>query len=304
MALGAVTQGTTGIPLVGGAAQGIEPVQPVQPVVRRSAETMPQRPAQDPGSRPARAGNQSTLVQAQEEGSRAGESSGVKREQDLTQKEKEVVQELRQREREVERHEQAHQMAGGRYAGPANYQTARGPDGRVYKVGGEVPIDTSPADSPEETVDKMRQVIEAALAPAQPSAQDQRVAAQARQQLMEAKGEMNKQGRDGGDSGPGASQQPGASQGPERAADRAASAQAAADQQPSGKELADRAAEEPDRARRDTERAAVAAQAEDARQSGTAPRDDGPGVSAERARQASNAYQRAASLVRTVSQAA
>jgi DNA anti-recombination protein RmuC len=67
----------------------------------------------------------------------------------------------------------------------------RGPDGKRYAVGGEVSIDVSkiPGD-PQATLDKADQVRRAALAPAEPSAQDRRVASLATQISLEAQNEI------------------------------------------------------------------------------------------------------------------
>lgn len=104
----------------------------------------------------------------------------------LSAEEQGVVDELRARDREVRAHEQAHKNVGGRYAGAISYVYQKGPDGQQYAVGGEVPIDVSPEATPEATVAKMRVVIAAALAPAEPSPQDRAVAQLAQTQLVEA----------------------------------------------------------------------------------------------------------------------
>jgi hypothetical protein len=90
----------------------------------------------------------------------------------------------------VRRHEQAHKAAGGRYAGAISYEYSRGPDGKRYAVGGEVGIDISPERDPAATIAKMRQVKAAALAPADPSAQDRAVAAEAGQIEQRARREL------------------------------------------------------------------------------------------------------------------
>ncbi|MEO0586191.1 MAG: putative metalloprotease CJM1_0395 family protein [Planctomycetota bacterium] len=112
----------------------------------------------------------------------------------LTPEEQEQVDKLQTRDREVRAHEQAHKNVAGPYAvsGPT-YSYQRGPDGQRYAVGGSVQIDTSPEDTPEQTLAKMQQVRRAALAPAEPSAQDRRVAQQASQQAAEARAEINAQ---------------------------------------------------------------------------------------------------------------
>ena len=99
--------------------------------------------------------------------------------------------ELKARDREVRAHEAAHQAVGGQYAGAMSFTYQRGPDGAQYAVGGEVPIDVSPvAGDPQATIEKMRIVRAAAMAPAQPSAQDRAVAAQAMQTMLQAQSEI------------------------------------------------------------------------------------------------------------------
>lgn len=101
------------------------------------------------------------------------------------------IAELASRDREVRTHEQAHAAVGGAYSGAPTYTFKRGPDGKSYATGGEVGIDTSaiPGD-PEATLRKMEVVVRAALAPAEPSAQDRSVAAQAQAQAAEARIEL------------------------------------------------------------------------------------------------------------------
>ncbi|MFW5750479.1 MAG: putative metalloprotease CJM1_0395 family protein [Planctomycetota bacterium] len=90
------------------------------------------------------------------------------------------VRELQRRDAEVRAHEQAHLSAAGSHArGGAQMNFQRGPDGRSYAVGGEVSIDAGAEPDPHRTQTKMRQVRRAALAPAEPSAQDRRIAAKA-----------------------------------------------------------------------------------------------------------------------------
>lgn len=101
-----------------------------------------------------------------------------------------LVEQLQKRDREVRLHEQAHQSAGGRFAGSADYEFQRGPDGRNYAVGGEVSIDIGTTNNPQETIQKAKQIRAAALAPAQPSAQDRRVAAEAEQMIVDAQQEL------------------------------------------------------------------------------------------------------------------
>lgn len=89
------------------------------------------------------------------------------------------VQRLQQAEREVIAHEQAHMSVGGPYAGSATYSYTEGPDGKRYVTGGEVSIHAPAGKDAEETARIMNQVKRAALAPANPSSQDMKVAARA-----------------------------------------------------------------------------------------------------------------------------
>ena len=125
----------------------------------------------------------------------------------LNEAEEKQVQELAKRDREVRAHEQAHARVGGPYAGAPSYTFQQGPDGKRYAIGGEVQIDTGKEKTPQETIRKMQIVIRAALAPAEPSSQDLKVAQLARSQLSEAQAEARQAKADelqGADDGEGA----------------------------------------------------------------------------------------------------
>ena len=102
---------------------------------------------------------------------------------------------LKARDREVRAHEAAHASAAGSLAkGGPSYTYQRGSDGRLYAVGGEVSIDTSAvAGDPEATIQKARQIRAAANAPANPSAQDRAVAAQASRMEAQARRELQQE---------------------------------------------------------------------------------------------------------------
>ncbi len=90
------------------------------------------------------------------------------------------VKELQAIDTAVRAHEAAHMAAGGGVVtGGASFSYARGPDGKMYAVGGEVPIDASEGSNPEETISKAQRIRAAALAPSDPSPQDYKVAATA-----------------------------------------------------------------------------------------------------------------------------
>ena len=96
---------------------------------------------------------------------------------ELTLEQRRQVSELKQIDRAVRDHEQAHIAAGhGVITSGPNYSFTYGPDGKQYAIGGEVGIDTSPESEPEANIGKGQRVQSAALAPAEPSPQDYRVA--------------------------------------------------------------------------------------------------------------------------------
>jgi SprA family protein len=91
----------------------------------------------------------------------------------------------------VRAHERAHATTGGDLAGSPSFEFTQGPDGKRYATAGEVPIDSGPVrGNPTATVRKMDIVIRAALAPTNPSSQDQQVARQAQQARTQAQAEL------------------------------------------------------------------------------------------------------------------
>lgn len=113
---------------------------------------------------------------------------------ELTPDEQARVNELKAIDQKVRAHEQAHlAAAGGLSASAPSYSYTRGPDGKNYAVGGEVSIDTGAvSDDPQATINKMRAVQSAALAPSDPSPQDRAVAQAAAQQIAQAQAELSK----------------------------------------------------------------------------------------------------------------
>lgn len=110
---------------------------------------------------------------------------------ELSEEEERRVEELAKTDRKVRQHEQAHMAAGGALViSGASYEYETGPDGKRYAVGGEVGISLAEGRTPEETLQRARQIRAAALAPADPSAQDRRIAAAAGQMEMRAMQEI------------------------------------------------------------------------------------------------------------------
>ncbi|HED15678.1 MAG TPA: catalase [Gammaproteobacteria bacterium] len=121
--------------------------------------------------------------------------------QQFSDSDKRETRELQRRDQEVRAHEAAHKAAAGRYAtGGASFDYQRGPDGRQYAIGGEVSIDTSRPEDPSEAQSKAQTIQAAALAPADPSAQDRQVAQAASQMAAEARAELAKQTIETGES--------------------------------------------------------------------------------------------------------
>ncbi|OOX93637.1 hypothetical protein BOP99_00815 [Campylobacter coli] len=111
---------------------------------------------------------------------------------ELTMQQVQQVRELQSIDRNVKAHEAAHQAAGGGLAGAASFSYTRGPDNQMYATAGEVPIRMQKGRTPEETIANARQVVAAAMAPADPSPQDYRVAANALKMEFEARAEATK----------------------------------------------------------------------------------------------------------------
>jgi len=159
----------------------------VQPTGSAAAE--PEAPAA--GARFTEASGKAESARDNPESKPRGEGSDNSNAQGLTEQELKQLTELKARDREVRAHEAAHQAVGGQYAGAMSFTYQRGPDGAQYAVGGEVSIDLSPVQGdPRATIEKMRIVRAAAMAPAEPSGQDRAVAAQAMQIMLQAQSEL------------------------------------------------------------------------------------------------------------------
>lgn len=117
--------------------------------------------------------------------------------QQLSGDELKIVQQLSALDRKVRAHEQAHIAAASGITSSPNYTYVTGPDAQRYVVAGEVKIDnSSEPGSPEATIAKLELVKKAALAPAQPSAQDKSVATAADATIRDAEAEIRARERD------------------------------------------------------------------------------------------------------------
>lgn len=125
--------------------------------------------------------------QAQDE---KGDKNSQNTTKELSKSEEQQVSKLESRDAEVRAHEAAHVAAGaGVVSGGASFEYQIGPDGKQYAVGGEVPIDTSKGSTPDDTINKAQQIQAAAMAPADPSPTDYRVAATAAMMEIRARAE-------------------------------------------------------------------------------------------------------------------
>lgn len=79
--------------------------------------------------------------------------------------------------------------AGLHTSGP-NYEYETGPDGRKYAVAGDVNVSYSHSSDPEVNLRNAQQLKASALAPADPSSQDRKVAAQAEMEIAQARQEI------------------------------------------------------------------------------------------------------------------
>lgn len=106
----------------------------------------------------------------------------------LSEDQRQQVEKLAETDRKVRAHEAAHLAAAAGIAiGGASFGYESGPDGKRYAISGDVQIAMSAGKTPEETIARAEQVRRAALAPADPSSQDQTVAAEAAQMAATAR---------------------------------------------------------------------------------------------------------------------
>lgn len=118
----------------------------------------------------------------------------VKKTDELSKEEKENVTKLKKEDQRVRTHENAHKSAAGTLSkGSPNYKYEFGPDGKKYAVSGDVHIDSAEVpNDPEATIEKAQKIKRAAMAPADPSSQDQKVASEASRMEAKARQELLK----------------------------------------------------------------------------------------------------------------
>lgn len=113
------------------------------------------------------------------------------KQEELTPQEKQELAKLKNTDAEVKRHENAHKAAaGGLRTSSPNYEYETGPDGKKYAVAGDVNISYQKSSDPEVNLKNAQKLKAAALAPAEPSAQDRSVARKADMEIAKAKQEI------------------------------------------------------------------------------------------------------------------
>jgi hypothetical protein len=137
--------------------------------------------------------HQTTLNITTDSTKESNQTPKEKNSNELSADELQAVAQLQARDTEVRAHEAAHQAAGAGMTGSASYTYQQGPDGKMYAVGGEVPITIKEGSTPQEKIANARQVEAAAMAPANPSSQDYAVASSARVMEMRAQQELTKE---------------------------------------------------------------------------------------------------------------
>lgn len=136
--------------------------------------------------------DQEQQEQSQQQG-KPEQNTGQSPDSEAVRIEQQQIAELKARDAEVRAHEAAHATVGGSHAGAPSFTYQSGPDGKKYAVGGEVSVDLSRVSGdPQATIQKMRQVHAAALAPANPSTQDMQVAATAMRIMAQAQQDLAK----------------------------------------------------------------------------------------------------------------
>jgi hypothetical protein len=118
-----------------------------------------------------------------------GDKSALERMQQL--QKKEVIRTLREKDRDVRSAEYAKVSMLGKFRkGGPRFRYETGPDGQRYAIEGNVPVDLSPAESPENSIRKARKIKNASLGVGEVSDSDRKVAAQAQLLEMQARAKI------------------------------------------------------------------------------------------------------------------
>ena len=147
---------------------------------------------EDPASR-AQADAQKAENERKNELKKIEETNKENNPQELSESEKQLVDDLAARDAEVRGHEATHQSVGAGITGGASYTYQQGPDGKMYAIGGEVSVSMPTGGTPEETIQNAKKLAAAALAVGSPSPQDISVASSAKMMEVKARQEMSRE---------------------------------------------------------------------------------------------------------------
>jgi hypothetical protein len=176
-----------------GRISSLNKVQPIRPV-KQEQESEPKAPQSlDNLSLSKEALELYDTVKVKEPANTELNSEQQQSQGELTEEQQKEVDELKARDKEVRAHEQAHMTSGAPYTSAPKYEYTTGPDNQQYATGGSVDIDTSEESTPEKTLQKAQVIKRSAQAPAEPSSQDKKVAAEAAQMERQARAEIAEQ---------------------------------------------------------------------------------------------------------------
>ena len=185
----AVTAYTSG--LYGNAVYNINQISPAS-TKNSESDTKPSQPNGEINDAAIISQEAKNLLNAEKAHSEMSHEGKDKRQKDssskndLTPEEKQKIKEMESRDKEVKAHEQAHKAASqGINSSSPSYETKKGPDGKDYIVSGEVKISFTPTEDNEANLEKAKTLRNAALAPAEPSSQDLKVAQDATRMIFE-----------------------------------------------------------------------------------------------------------------------
>jgi hypothetical protein len=158
--------------------------------VRQTAPAAAEEPAAGNASSATEPASAATSAKAAE---KAVDKASARSTGELDPAELAKLRELQAIDRKVHAHESAHAAVAGNLGGAKSFSYVTGPDGVRYAVAGEVDISFGESSNPSVTLENAARVRAAALAPADPSSQDLRVAARAQQLILQAQLELSRE---------------------------------------------------------------------------------------------------------------
>jgi hypothetical protein len=109
---------------------------------------------------------------------------------ELSDAQKKALEKFEQRDAEVKAHELAHQTNSGGLAGAASYTYQQGPDGKMYAIGGSVPITFKSGSTPQESIKNAKAIASATTSPDAPSSRDFSLLSSAKMMQLKAEQQL------------------------------------------------------------------------------------------------------------------